>query len=162
MGQIIEYLVITFVILGVLFGFVNGFIRVFFSWFSVLVGAIIAMNFSYGFTKSFFPNYANNIILIFFIGIVLFSIVYLVITQIAHLCSNAFQTKNMGGLENLLGGFFGGIQVMIVVGLAIYWIMALNIVDMSQYPISMFSAYWAEKFVLLVGTQVGVANHLLK
>ena len=162
MGQIIEYLAITIIGLGVIVGLTKGFVRIFFSWFSVFVGIIVALNFSYGFTKSFFPDYSNNIVLIFFIGIILFSIVYLIITQIARLCTVAFQKTSMGGLDNLLGGVFGGVQVMIVVGLVIYWIMALDIANMTAYPISMFSAYWAEKIVLIVGSHVDIANNLLK
>ncbi|MGL4677649.1 MAG: CvpA family protein [Brevinema sp.] len=161
MNQMVEYLVIMFISIGVLLGLMNGFVSVFFSWFSVFVGIVISMNFSYGATQTFFPQHSSNILVVFLIGISLFSLVYIFIMKISQYFTRFFQQMNLGILDHLLGGIFGGVQTMIFVGLAVYWIVVWGWLDMSAYPISMFSVYWAEKTILLLGTQVDIANRLL-
>lgn len=161
MEQIIEYLIITVIVLSILIGLRKGFVKIFFSWFSVLLGGVVALNFSYGLTSTFFSAYSHNILIVFGVGVVLFMIVYLILTNIAHSFSSFLQNAQIGGLDNLLGGIFGGAQMLIIAGLVIYWITSLGWVNMQPYPVSMFSAYWAETIVLLIGVQIDMVNKLL-
>ncbi|MGL5955798.1 MAG: CvpA family protein [Brevinema sp.] len=161
MSEIVEYLVIAFIGIGVLLGLLKGFVMVFFSWFSVFIGMVSSINFSYGVAHAFFPQYSSNIIVIFLIGIFLFSLVYIVIMKISQYCTAIFRQMNLAVLDHLLGGIFGGLQTMIFVGLAVYWMIVWGWVEMSSYPIAMFSVYWSEQIILLLGTQVDLANRLL-
>ncbi len=161
MGQIIEYIAIMLIVLGLLAGLLKGFVKIFFSWFSICIGVIVSINFSYGFARGFFPQYSNNIILVFFIGIFLFSLVYIFIAQLSKGISAVLHHSNLSALDHLLGGVFGAVQMMLVVGLAIYWLIIWQGIDLSAYPVSMFSTYWAEKIITIVGSKVDIANKLL-
>ncbi len=159
MEQIIEYIVIISITIGLLIGLIKGFVKIFFSWFSIFVGIIVSINFSYGLEKAFFTT--HSIINVFLIGVVLFALVYILIMQVSRVFTVTLQRANVEILNHLLGGIFGAVQTMILVGLAIYWVMVLNWVDLSSQPVSMFSMYWAEKIISLVGSQVDIANKLL-
>ncbi len=162
MEQIIEYVVIACIVSGVIIGLGQGFAKIFFSWFSLFVGIVVAINFSYGLLARILPQYQSNILAIVGAGLVLFILVYLVIMNVAKMVAKMCLHLHMGGLNSLLGGFFAGVQMMIIAGLAIYWIMVAGWVNMESYPVSMFSAYWAETIILLVGSQVGFVNNLLQ
>lgn len=161
MSEIIEYLTIIFIGMGIIWGGMSGFVKVFFSWFSILVGMIISMNFSYGVAQAFFTEYKNNILVVFLIGIVLFSIVYVIFSQFARLFSSVLSQYNLTGLNYILGGIFGGGQVMIILGVILYWLLKNINIDLSSNPVSMFSIYWAERIVTILGTHIGIANKLL-
>lgn len=161
MEQIIEYLVITFIILGGIVGLYQGFVTIFFSWFSVVLGGILAFNFSYGLTKTFFPNFLNNIFVIFLIGVIIFAITFIIISSLGRTFSNTLDKFRLGILNYLLGGIFGVAQMLVIVGLCIYWLGVLGWVNMQAFPVSMFSAYWAERIIILIGTQVPMATKLL-
>lgn len=161
MSQMIEYLAIVFIGLGVIWGFMSGFVKVFFSWFSVLVGIVVSMNFSYGVASAFFPEYRNNILVIFLIGIILFSLVYIFFSQIARIFASILAKHNLHGLDYILGGIFGGGQVMIVVGLILYWMLKSMNLDLSSTPVAMFSVYWAERIITVLGVHIDIANKLL-
>ncbi len=159
MEQIVEYLVIVFISIGLLMGLIKGFTKIFFSWFSIFIGIIISINFSYGIEKVLFDE--HNIITVFLIGVVLFALVYIIVMQVSSMFSEVLRRANVELLDHLLGGIFGAVQTMIFVGLAIYWAMDLRWINLSSQPASMFSMYWAEKIITLVGSQVDVVNKLL-
>ncbi|MGL4561439.1 MAG: CvpA family protein [Brevinema sp.] len=162
LGQILEYATIISIIIGFIIGMSQGFVRIFFSWFSILLGVIIAMNFTYKLTSMFIPAEKDNILILFLMSILIFAIVHIVLTKFAFNFSRVLQKFQMGSLDYLLGGIFGAAQMMVLLGLAIYWVMALGWVDMTSHPISMFCAFWSEKIIFMFGAQFPAFKKLIR
>lgn len=162
LGQIIEYGIIIGIIIGFVIGMSKGFVRIFFSWFSILVGIIIAMKFAPKATTIFFPTETENILVLFLVSIVIFSIIHIILNRFALNFSILLQKFQIGSLDYLLGGIFGAAQMMVLLGLGVYWIMALGWVNMTSYPTAMFCAFWSEKIIFMFGTQFPALNKLIR
>ncbi|MGL4367480.1 MAG: CvpA family protein [Brevinemataceae bacterium] len=151
MEQVIEYLVVLLIILGAVLGLMKGFITIFFSWISIILGAVAALKFSFGLTYSFFPQHAENVFIVFLMGMVIFSLVYILLLSIGRSFASSIDKYKLGGLDYLLGCLFGAAQVMFLVGILVYKFATWRNMDMHPYPISMFAMYWSEKILALFG-----------
>jgi len=161
MGQIIEYIVITLIFLAFAIGLYKGFLAIFFSWFSIFLGGILSIKFSYVFAKLLFPSMSGNIIVLFLIGITIFSITYMFIINFGKMFTDILNKIQVGALNYILGGIFGAAQMLILVGIGIYWINESNWANMHSYPISMFASFWAERIITSIGIQFPIITKIL-
>ncbi len=159
--QIIEYAVVVFILLGSLYGMAKGFGRIFFSWFSIFTGIFISLNFSYGITHAVFPDHSNNFLVTFSVGIAIFCLVYVILTQLAMLISEVLMKSGLSGLNSALGFVFGGVQTMVFVGLILYWLSVWLEIDLSSKPAAMFCVFWAERVIGILGNHISVFNMIM-
>ncbi len=159
--QIVEYAVMVFILLGALYGMAKGLGKIFFSWFSIFMGIFISLNFSYGITNAVFPNHSNNFLVTFSVGIAIFCLVYVILTQFAFLISDMLVKSRMEGLNSALGFIFGGLQTMIFAGLILYWLSIWLDIDLSSKPIAMFAIFWAERIIGILGNHISIFNMLM-
>ncbi|MGL4394811.1 MAG: CvpA family protein [Brevinema sp.] len=162
LGQLIEYGVIVTIVIGVIIGMSKGFVQIFFSWFSVLLAVIVSMNFTHSLTALVIPSKANNVLVLFLVAILIFAIIHTIITRFAYNVTQVLRSWQLGELDFLLGAVFGAAQMMVLIGLAVYWAMALRWVDMTPYPVSMFCAFWSEKIIFMFGTQFPAFKRLIR
>ena len=114
----IDFAVIALLILGFIWGFSKGFIYMIFSLLAIIGGAFSAGKLVPLIVPRLFAqsNYQLGYIILF---VLIFTLVYFIIKKITYLLEDMVEFLELEWLDNLLGGFIGLFQLLIIIGVVV-------------------------------------------
>lgn len=118
--QIIDFILIIFLLLGLYAGYRQGFVAQIFSIIGLIVGFMVAKQFYIELTSQFLKPYIDSEAIS---NVISFSVIWLVVTILTGLVGNLFSGLldkiSLGWLNRLIGSIIGGLKYLFLLSLII-------------------------------------------
>ena len=152
----VDYIIIVLLFIGGIWGAIKGLIDELSSKFGYVIGFVVAFMFTSALAKVFAENFGFPYWFAAFVGyFLIFMVGYSAVRGLGSVLNNICEESNLDVVDHLLGFFLGGIEALLLVGLAEYLLNYQNLFNLkdifaesflSSRLIMPFSTWFVELF----------------